>query len=190
MTKQPDEHEYVVLLRGINVGGRNKVPMAGLREHLGREFADVRTYIQSGNVVLRSAASAAEVADRIERTLPTAFALDSELIRVLALEETAYRSVLADAPEGFGSEPDTYRYDVGFYVGVEADEVAPHLRANPDVDQVTCGPLAFYHRRVTALATRSWLSRVVGTPVYPLLTIRNWRTTATLGEMLSLSSGS
>ena len=47
--------QYLALLRGINVGGRNKVPMADLREtveELGH--ADVATYIQSGNVLFRA----------------------------------------------------------------------------------------------------------------------------------------
>jgi uncharacterized protein (DUF1697 family) len=57
---------YVALLRGINVGGRTKLPMAELRalmETLGHE--DVVTYIQSGNVVFRSAAKEAKVASDI-----------------------------------------------------------------------------------------------------------------------------
>ena len=45
----------VVLLRAINVGGRNKIPMADLRELLAElEFANIATYIQSGNVVCSS----------------------------------------------------------------------------------------------------------------------------------------
>ena len=44
-------HRYVVLLRGINVGGKNKIPMAALKECLEDQgLRDVRTYIQSGNV--------------------------------------------------------------------------------------------------------------------------------------------
>ena len=125
-----------------------------------------------------------EVAARIERGLPGAFALDSELIRVLVLDRKAYRQVITGAPAGFGDEPDTYRYDVGFYVGVGAAEVEPFLTVNPEVDEVTCGKRAFYHRRVAALASRSRLSKIVGTPVYASLTIRNWRTTVALAEML------
>jgi uncharacterized protein (DUF1697 family) len=46
---------WVCLLRAVNVGGRNKVPMAQLRDVLSADgFADVRTYVQSGNVVLTS----------------------------------------------------------------------------------------------------------------------------------------
>ena len=60
---------YVALLRGINVGGKSKVPMARLKElfeELGH--TDVRTYIQSGNVIFRAASgSAADIARAVER---------------------------------------------------------------------------------------------------------------------------
>jgi uncharacterized protein (DUF1697 family) len=53
---------YVILLRGINVGGKNIIPMAELRNRLADDgFSDVTTYIASGNVVLRSDLPAAEV---------------------------------------------------------------------------------------------------------------------------------
>ncbi|MEV7398640.1 DUF1697 domain-containing protein [Aeromicrobium sp. NPDC092404] len=175
---------YVVLFRGINVGGRNKVPMADLREHLGADFANVRTYIQSGNVVLESDRSAEQVAAHIDKGLPAAFALDSDLVRVLVLDADAYREVVAQAPKGFGDEPDRYRYDVLFYMGVSGAEVEPHVVLNPDVDEALIGERAVYHRRVTALATRSRLNKIIGSPVYPSLTIRNWNTTVRLAAML------
>jgi uncharacterized protein (DUF1697 family) len=59
---------YVVLMRGINVGGKNKVPMADLRrclEELG--FFNVTTYIDSVNVILESDKRAAEITARIEK---------------------------------------------------------------------------------------------------------------------------
>jgi uncharacterized protein (DUF1697 family) len=59
---------YVALLRGVNVGGRTMVSMAGLRsllEELGYE--DARTYIQSGNALFRAAGSAAAIAKVIEQ---------------------------------------------------------------------------------------------------------------------------
>ena len=46
---------WIVLLRGVNVGGRRRLPMAALRELLAEVgFGNVRTYIQSGNIVLDS----------------------------------------------------------------------------------------------------------------------------------------
>jgi uncharacterized protein (DUF1697 family) len=176
---------YAVLLRGINVGGRNKVPMAALRDHLAEHFGNVRSYIQTGNLVLDSDHPADQVAARIEQSLPAVFHLDSAVIRVLVLDPTAFRTVLDGAPPGFGSEPEKYRYDVWFYLGITTADVRPHIPVNPEVDEVVCGDRAFYHRRVTALATRSRVSKIVGTPFYASLTVRNWRTTVALGEMVA-----
>ena len=67
---------YVALLRGINVGGKNAVPMPALKasfEDAG--FREVRTYIQSGNVVFDApSASQADLTRRIEGILRKAFA--------------------------------------------------------------------------------------------------------------------
>ena len=77
---------YVVLLRGINVGGKNKLPMADLRASLlDAGFADVVTYIQSGNVLLTSRLGAKAVGETIEAMLTRRFTLDSTLIRVHVL---------------------------------------------------------------------------------------------------------
>jgi uncharacterized protein (DUF1697 family) len=73
--------KLVALLRGVNVGGKAKVPMPELRSlvsELGLE--DVTTYIQSGNVVFRTGASANDVAGRIERAIAAGFGLDVTVI--------------------------------------------------------------------------------------------------------------
>ena len=63
--------EYVALLRGINVGGNNKVVMSELREQVAAEgFANVRTYINSGNLLFEAEADVPrdEVAEAVERS--------------------------------------------------------------------------------------------------------------------------
>lgn len=65
---------YVALLRGINVGGKNKVPMADLRDALGDAgYESVRTYIQSGNVVFASARSRKGLEEEVEQVLEARF---------------------------------------------------------------------------------------------------------------------
>jgi uncharacterized protein (DUF1697 family) len=67
---------YLVLLRGINVGGRNKVPMAALRELLeSHGHTKVSTYIASGNVILSSDRTAAAIKRELEDALPRTFKL-------------------------------------------------------------------------------------------------------------------
>ena len=112
---------YLVLLRGINVGGKNKVPMAQLRELLeGLGFSDVATYIASGNVVLRSDRPAAEIKSRIEEALPKAFRLDSDLIAVHVLTHAQVKAVIDKKPDGFGDQPDTYHSDAVFLMGIDS----------------------------------------------------------------------
>src|SRR5215475_3600776 len=92
---------YVVLLRGINVGGKNTVPMASLKaelETLG--YKNVSTYVNSGNVILESDASATELQARIDKTLPVKFRLDSDLVRVLALSAKQMKAVVDNRPKG------------------------------------------------------------------------------------------
>ncbi len=60
---------HVVLLRGINVGGHNKLPMAELKDVLNELGAhDVQTYIQSGNAVMQGYIAADAISDAIEKT--------------------------------------------------------------------------------------------------------------------------
>ena len=79
---------YVILLRGINVGGKNKISMAELKALLEEEGCeDIVTYIQSGNVVLRSDLPAKMLGAKIEKSLPKKFKLDSSLIKIVALPQ-------------------------------------------------------------------------------------------------------
>jgi uncharacterized protein (DUF1697 family) len=84
---------YIVLLRGINVGGKNVVPMKDLKKLLeDNGFESVKTYIQSGNLILSSAESPeASVCQLIERTFGFRPA-------VLALTPQAFQSALSNNP--------------------------------------------------------------------------------------------
>ena len=72
---------HVVLLRGVNIGSRNRVAMPNLRELLGDAgFDDVETYVQSGNVVLSSSLASAKVAAACKRVIADGFGLDIDVI--------------------------------------------------------------------------------------------------------------
>ena len=112
---------YLVLLRGINVGGRNKVPMAALRELLeSHGHTRVSTYIASGNVILSTDQTAAAIKRELEDALPKTFKLDSELVAVLVLTQAQLRAVVRDRPKGIGDQPGTYHSDAVFLMGIDA----------------------------------------------------------------------
>jgi uncharacterized protein (DUF1697 family) len=176
---------YVVFLRGINVGGKNRVPMVRLRAVLeGLGFADVATYIASGNVILDSERSADEAAALIEEALPLEFALHDELVRVLVLSQAQLQAIVDNRPDGFGSQPGRYHSDAIFLMGIEAADAMAVFDPRPGVDAVWPGEGVIYSQRLSAERTRSRLSKVMGTPAYRQMTIRNWNTTTTVLEML------
>lgn len=93
---------FAVLLRGVNVGGHNRLPMADLRASLEAEgLRSVRTYIQSGNVVLDATGTESAVAARVHRTIAASSGLD---IPVLALSARALADLATANP--FADEPD------------------------------------------------------------------------------------
>ncbi|WP_084126332.1 DUF1697 domain-containing protein [Demequina sp. NBRC 110054] len=174
---------HVVLIRGINVGGNNKVPMAALRSDLGAAgLEDVRTYIQSGNVLVSAPGrEPLEVNGLVGDVLRASFGVDTPVVTITA--ETL-RVTVDDAPDGFGASDD-YRWDVVFLreTLTVADAYAV-VRLRDGVDAVWQGRDVLYFRRSEAQAGKSYLSKIMSTPEYKQMTIRNWRTTTTLAGML------
>lgn len=180
--------KYVALLRGINVGGKNLIPMAELRRCLEvHGFVNVRTYIQSGNVILESKLSNRQLGQEIEAILVETFKLDSSLIRVLVLDTDQLQSVINNRPKGFGNQPDIYHYDVIFLMGISTNEAIQVFNPREGVDQVWAGDGVIYSERLSAERTKSRLNRIMGTPAYQSMTIRNWNTTTKLLELLQTS---
>jgi uncharacterized protein (DUF1697 family) len=178
-------HSYLVLLRGINVGGKNKVPMAELRatlEDLG--FSNVSTYIASGNVLLESDLGAGDVARKIEDALPRGFTLDTELVRVAVLSEEALEAVVRRRPNGFGEEPTKYHSDAIFLMGIDTDAAMTVFSPKEGVDNVWPGDGVIYSQRLSARRTESRLNRIMSSPHYKAMTIRSWQTTIALLDLM------
>jgi len=171
---------YVALLRGINVGGANLIPMTMLRasfETLG--FRDVTTYIQSGNVLFRAKRSdVRRLSIRIERALGDEFDYAATIV---LRSHAQMKAIVAGAPKGFGQSPTLYRYDVVFVKEpLVATEVLPTIKTRDGVDTAHAGDGVIYFSRLVARASQSYLPKLVSMPVYKQLTIRNWNTTTKL----------
>jgi uncharacterized protein (DUF1697 family) len=177
---------YVALLRGINVGGKNLIPMPALKAAFEENgFEDVRTYIQSGNVVFSTATSKqAELTRRIERMLRKAFGRYEASVALRSRAQM--RSIVERAPDGFGSEPTLYREDVIFLMPpLTARTVVASVPIKEEVDQIWPGTGVVYFSRLTSRATQSSLSRIISLPIYQQMTIRNWNTTTKLAELVN-----
>ncbi|WP_298780412.1 DUF1697 domain-containing protein [uncultured Polaribacter sp.] len=89
-------NKYIVLLRGINVSGKNKIPMADLRQLLNDlKFHNVQTYIQSGNIILESDKSKLEICQKIKGGIATKFGYD---VPVIARTIPEWKKAIASYP--------------------------------------------------------------------------------------------
>jgi uncharacterized protein (DUF1697 family) len=175
---------WVALLRGINVGGKNVIRMEDLRacvEAVGH--TNVATYIQSGNVVFDAKAKDAAAVERgLEAALAREFRYSaSVMVRSLA----QVKSVVEDAPRGFGKSPARFRYDVIFLKEPpSAEELLPRIPQREGVDRVWAGEGVLYFSRAEKQASKSRLSKITAMPIYQRMTIRNWNTTTKLLALL------
>jgi uncharacterized protein (DUF1697 family) len=172
--------QYLALLRGINVGGKNIIKMVDLKasfESIG--FSDVTTYIQSGNVAFASAEKDnARLTEKIERALSKRFNYTSRLVLVAHSE---MKKIVAGAPKEFGDDPDTYRYDVIFLKEpLTPTKAMEQVSVREGVDQAYKGKYVLYFSRLISKASQSHLTKIIGLPVYQNMTIRNWNTTTKL----------
>jgi uncharacterized protein (DUF1697 family) len=174
---------YLALLRGINVGGRNMVAMADLREAFQADgYEAVSTYIQSGNVLFESDAPRRSLEGDIEAMLERRFGVP---LMVVVRSHAQLRNIVARAPDGFGSEPDTYHSDVIFLkAGLSAQQAMRVVELRQGVDQAWPGTGVLYFARLSVRRAQSRMSRIVGTPEYQQMTIRSWTTTTKLLGLL------
>jgi uncharacterized protein (DUF1697 family) len=178
----PSGVQYLALLRGVNVGGKNLVKMADLRaafEEMG--FAGVATYIQSGNVLFRAPRQKREeLAARIESELSRRFGRE---LKAVLLTETDIRGVVEGAPRGFGA--DSHLCDVIFLrKPLTVRKAIGLLEIRDGVDSAWAGKGVVYFSRLASKASSSRLSRVVALPEYQNMTIRSWSTTTKLLAMM------
>jgi uncharacterized protein (DUF1697 family) len=186
MTIRNSMTRYVALLRGINVGGNNLIGMPALKAAFEAQgYADVVTYIQSGNVVFSSSERSTVLVPRIEAALGKAFDYAAS---VVLRSRQQMHGVVHGAPGGLGARPAQYRYDVLFLKPpLVASQVLKVVPTKAGVDQVFAGSGVLYFSRLMEKASQSYLSRLVSMPVYRQITARNWNTTTRLLAIMEAS---
>jgi len=171
-----------VLLRGINLGSNNRVAMPALRDALtATGFDNVRTYVQSGNVLVDSGADSREVRRRVERLLNDTFGLSVPVIT--RTREDLARIVAANPLAEHATDPK--RYQVSFLSEPLAAGVVDRLQAvavAPERLFVDGCELYAWHPEGVA---RSKLWNAVAGKLGVVATARNWTTVTTLLQMAS-----
>jgi uncharacterized protein (DUF1697 family) len=175
---------FIGLLRGINVGGRTRVPMAELRALCGElGWTHVETYIQSGNVVFDSRGAAARLETRLEKAVEARF---GAAIPVMVRPAATWHAIVAANPFTAASEREPGRVLVGVAKRPLKPDAAAALEARAAAgEQVrqAGGALWFHYPQGVGRSklSPSLIDRLTGSPV----TARNWRTMLRLQEMLA-----
>jgi uncharacterized protein (DUF1697 family) len=174
---------YVALLRGINVGGNSIVDMKGLRQVFeDAGMSDVKTYINSGNVMFTTDSDdRAGLVTQLEAAVDARYPVDAKIV-LRSADEMA--TLVGEIPKAWTNGP-TMKCDVVFLSPeVDSPSVLERLDPRPEIEDVIYLPGAVVWRVDRANATRSRLLRIVGTPFYKQVTIRNVNTARKLAELM------
>lgn len=173
---------YVALLRGVNVGGKNKLPMALLRDALGKtSFYGVTTYIQSGNIIFNSDLEVAQCEKIISDLLKSDFDMH---IPVIVKKQSQFKEILQENPFKTRTMDNAKFMSFGFLSEIpEQDKVeevisfSTELEAFKIVNDVIyfyCG-VGFGKTKLT----NAWFEKKLGL----ISTMRNYNTTLKLTEL-------
>jgi uncharacterized protein (DUF1697 family) len=174
---------YVALLRGINVGGNNKVEMAKLKQTFERlGFASVKTFIASGNVVFRTEEQdAAKLIQRIESAIKADFGMH---IKVVLRDQRSMSKLVKAIPTSWVNDKEM-KCDVMFLrEEVDNKTVLKQLPFDPAIEDVKYVPGAVIWRIDRDKAARSRMFKIVGTKLHEQMTVRNPNTVRKLYELM------
>ena len=180
---------YALLVRGINVGGKNKVVMAQLRQELTElGLEKVETYINSGNIFFTSTDPKARLVEKLEAF----FAVHYPFIQSFSLlSQEDYEEEVENLPAWWNE--DLARKDVLFYTeGLDVEQVIATVESLELKDEVLhFGKLGIFWGKFSeesyyATAYHKYLLKM---PFYRQITIRNAKTFDKIGQMLKTNKG-
>jgi len=178
--------KYIALLRGINVGGNNKVAMSDLRtcfEEAG--FTNVLTYINSGNALFES-----DEKDMVTLTRFCESVIEKKFgfpVVVMVISQPDFEQALENAPKWWGDKTqEGIRSEALFVISpTTTKEVLQSMKVKPDGPDKFAehGQVIFWSLRREAY-TKSVVPKIIGTPIYKQITIRSSTTVYKLQALL------
>ena len=175
---------YLALLRGVNVGGKGLIRMSELKECLEKAgFAEVRTYIQSGNVLFAAPKTGTDrLARQMEAAIEKKFAMK---VGVVVFAEKEWREIVQRAPKSWGERKDWKHNLLALLSGTSAADV---MRAvgdlKPEIEALAGGRGVLYQSLSIDSFGRTNSGKLAGHPIYRRITVRNINTARKLAELL------
>jgi uncharacterized protein (DUF1697 family) len=179
---------YLALLRGVNVGGKGLIRMSDLKECLEKAgFAEVRTYIQSGNVLFAAPKTeTGRLAQKMEAAIEKKFAMK---VGVVVFSEREWQEIVRRAPKTWGQNKDWKHNLLALLPGTNPTDVVKAVGAlKPEIEAMTTGPGVLYQSLSIDSFGRTNSGKLAGHPIYRRITVRNHNTARKLAELLASRS--
>jgi uncharacterized protein (DUF1697 family) len=173
---------YVAFLRGVNVGGKGIVSMAAIKEALvALGLSDVRTYINSGNVIFSTrVADSQKLTARIEETFEQHTGM---AIKVLVMDHKTLKKIVDAIPRTWVDDKTMRTYVLLLWKELDDLGILDRLPAKTGVDELKYTPGAVIWRVDRENVGKSHMNRIVGTPLYKKISMRSANTMRKLNEL-------
>ena len=175
--------KYVALLRGINVGGKNKIDMKQLATAMERQgFNDVSTYINSGNIFFSSDKPILELTTALEKLISDEFKIK---IKVLLRNKENIDLAAGSIPTEWKNDSEM-KCDVMFLSeSYDNKSTLETITIKPGIDDVRYVGGALIWKVNREHVTKSGMMKLFGTDIYANMTIRNCNTVRKIKERLN-----
>lgn len=174
---------YVALLRGINVGGKNKIDMKLLKQSFERVgMKSVVTYINTGNIVFaHDGLSKSELSYILEDAIYEDFGLP---IKVMVRSLDDFTIIMDSLPDSWKNDQQMKSDVLFLWDEVDDESVLDKLAIKPEIDAVKYVTGAILWSVDKKNVTKSGMSKIIGTNLYKKITIRNVNTTRKIYELM------
>jgi uncharacterized protein (DUF1697 family) len=174
---------YVALLRGINVGGNAPISMARLKEcfeQLG--FLNVKTYINSGNVVFSTTSdSPRKLEPIIEKAIEKEFSLN---VRVLVRSYMQIEELIKQIPKSW-NDSENYKYNVIFLAkGIDNPAILDDVHPKPGIEELHYHPGVLFWSAKKSDLTKGNMIKLSKSALYKQMTVRNLNTAKKIYALL------
>ena len=176
---------YIALLRGINISGKNKISMPELKTALTEKgFADVKTYLNSGNVIFSDdETDAVKLAEKVRAIIFETFHLE---IPVFVISQDELKELLPKAPSWWGSDNKDIYDNLIFAIAPYSIETVTEKIGEPTVELEKvelCGNVAFWSFDRKLYAKANWWKKTAAPGIGEMITIRTANTLRKIAEM-------
>lgn len=176
--------KYIVLLRGVNISGKNKVSMSELKKELIRVgYSEVRTYLNSGNVILESNLDKDKIVSDMTSIIKDKFKVS---VPIFIMEFSKLADALNNSPSWWGTNSKEIYDNIIFVIPPSSVSDVCDVLGNPSIDIEKIhvyDSVIFWSFKLESYRKANWWIKTASTDIRDNITIRTANTMKKLLEM-------